>query len=201
MCLDRLGCVLLAAGRSNRFARGNKLEADLGGKPLGFWALETVARLGLQQAVLVISTATPSALGARAQSLDIACVQNHHPDAGMGRSLATGARALGDVAGVFVALADMPFVTGGDFTALAAALDSEGPDAIVIPVFEGKRGHPVLFGQSYLPQLRTRDGDVGARPIVSLNESRVFEVVRPAAGILVDIDTDEALARVSAKLE
>jgi molybdenum cofactor cytidylyltransferase len=201
MDFERLACVVLAAGRSRRFENGNKLQADLGGKPVGFWAIETVAWLGLQQVVVVCSEATPISLRAYALSLGMICSQNGEPDTGMGRSLAIGAQLLEDAEGVFIALADMPLVTAEDFAALAAVLDQKGPDAIAIPTFEGQRGHPVLFGPTHFHQLRLCDGDVGARFIIMNHADKVVEVKRPNGGILVDIDTDEALERISAKLK
>ena len=75
--------------------------------------------------------------------------------------------------GVLVCLADMPAVTPAAITKLIAAFNPVEGRAIVVPVFEGKRGNPVLFAEAYLAEMRGADGDTGARALLSAHAEAV----------------------------
>lgn len=119
---------------------------------------------------------------------------------GMATSLRAGVRALDeDVDGALVALGDMPFVTAGHAERLIRALDPETPSQILLPVRDGRRGHPVLFGAQYFPELRVLTGDVGARDVLERHGEAVQEISFGDDAIYLDVDTPEALAAVAAK--
>jgi molybdenum cofactor cytidylyltransferase len=67
---------------------------------------------------------------------------------------------------------------------------------IVLPVFEGRRGHPVLFGADVLEEIRTLPSSQGANVVVRRDPKRIVEVAVNDAGILVDIDTPEDFRRL-----
>jgi molybdenum cofactor cytidylyltransferase len=48
-----IGAVLLAAGGSHRFGTGNKLLANIGGKPLIRWLAEEITHNGAGEVVVV----------------------------------------------------------------------------------------------------------------------------------------------------
>ncbi len=68
----------------------------------------------------------------------------------------------------------------------------ESRAAIVIPTYQGKRGHPVLFARAVFDELLAAPAELGARAVVRANRSRVFEVPVADAAILEDVDTPEA---------
>jgi len=92
--------------------------------------------------------------------------------------------------GVMVLLADMPRVTAGHVAALAAAFR---PDGICVPVFQGRRGNPVLLARRYFAEIQGLTGDKGARGLIAEHAEAVAEVVVADDGILIDVDTPEAL--------
>lgn len=73
---------------------------------------------------------------------------------------------------------------------MSAFLRSNKP--IALPVFEGKRGHPVLFGRSVFEELLNAPASGGARTVVRADPSRVLEVLVTDRGVVEDIDTPEA---------
>ena len=96
------------------------------------------------------------------------------------------------IAGVFLCPVDHPEVDAAVLRELAAALR---PGHIVLPVADGRRGHPALFGAGLFGELREAPADVGARAVVRRDAGRVIEV--PAGrGILVDVDTPEEYRRL-----
>jgi molybdenum cofactor cytidylyltransferase len=180
--------VLLAAGRSVRFG-GLKLDAVVGGQPLGLHAAAALAGLPFLARVAVTGAAACDYAAAGFQ-----VVANPDPAQGMGSSVGIGvsfADAL-DVRAVLIVLADMPRVTAALVGRLFDA--SDGPDSVVASSDGGAPRPPALFGRARFAALRALDGDAGARAL--LREGRV---VRAREGELVDIDTREDLARLSTR--
>ena len=63
------------------------------------------------------------------------------------------------------------------------------PNRIVLPTFEGRRGHPVLFSSEVLEEILALAPSEGADIVVRKNPARIVEVPVNSPGILVDIDT------------
>jgi molybdenum cofactor cytidylyltransferase len=63
-----------------------------------------------------------------------------------------------------------------------------------VPTHHSKRGNPVLWGRRYFAEMAGVSGDVGARHLIDENADQVVEVPRDNPGILIDLDTPEAVA-------
>ena len=61
--------------------------------------------------------------------------------------------------------------------------------AVTVPVFGGRRGHPVVFGRSVFDELLAAPPDLGARAVVRADPGRVCEVAVDDPAVLDDIDT------------
>ena len=132
-----------------------------------------------------------TALGARAVTI----VDNPDYADGLSSSLRRAIAALpDDVDGVVVCLADMPDVTPAHIDRLIAAFDPASERAICVPTFNGKRGNPVLWAKQFFNEMTEVAGDVGARHLIGAHAEALYEVAMPDSGVLVDIDTPEALA-------
>lgn len=106
-------------------------------------------------------------------------------DLGMGHSLAAGATDL-HWDQTFVGLADMPYLKAETLRTLIARAQLLSPADVLVPVFQGQRGHPVCFGAAHLPALCTLTGDQGARAILGGRKPLLMEV--NDEGILLDVD-------------
>jgi molybdenum cofactor cytidylyltransferase len=108
----------------------------------------------------------------------------------MGSSLRLAARELRpETEAVVVGLADMPEVASATISALIAAWRPRGPRGIVAPVFERRRGHPVVFGAEHFPALRALAGDCGARAVLRERAGDLSLVAVDDPGVLIDVDT------------
>jgi molybdenum cofactor cytidylyltransferase len=108
--------------------------------------------------------------------------------AGMSASLRAGLAALpADAEGVFVFLGDMPEIPHQLAARLAWALARNGAAASA-PVFEGVRGHPVLFAAELFGALRALEGDGGARALLDDLGPRLALVEAADRGVLFDVD-------------
>ena len=193
--LHNLSAIVLAAGLSCRFGAGDKLMAEFDGRPLLTHVLDNLKSLGLSQ-LIVVTRHDLAALEALRQDPALTCVINTTPESGMGSSLALGITALEPCAGVFIVLADMPFIAPDLYRALS--VDLAGHD-IVVPVHAGQRGHPVLFAARCFDQLSLLKGDTGARALIDDPATTVKWHATDSRAIGIDIDTPEDLLRASAR--
>lgn len=193
--------LVLAAGRSARMgAARNKLVEDVGGRPLVAWPIDALLEAGIAEIFVVTgfeAERVQAALAGRG------CRFVHHAGwaEGMGSSLACGARAVVasglEVEALLVCVGDLPGLRADHVAPVVAAAREAGgrivPERIVVPAFEGRSGHPVLFGAGWLRRLAQLTGDEGARSLVREAAARVVRVAQPDAGGLTDVDTPEAL--------
>jgi molybdenum cofactor cytidylyltransferase len=190
----RIAALLLAAGQSRRMGGPNKLLAEIDGRPM-------VARVAQR---LLSSHARPivAVLGNQADSVDAALgrlpverVRNPAFAEGLSTSLKRGLAALPpECDGIIVCLGDMPLVTGRDLDRLIAAFNPLEGRAIIVPTRRGKRGNPVLWARRFFPEMAGLAGDVGAKHLIGEHADLVCEVEMDSDGVLVDVDTPDALA-------
>lgn len=190
-----VGAIVLAAGRATRMGT-NKLLAALDGAPIVRRVVE--AALASRARPVVVVTGNQSAeVTAALAGLDVRFADNPDFAAGMSTSLRVGLTALGDVEGALVCLGDMPRVTAAHLDALVAAFDPAQGAGIVVPTFERKRGNPVLWARRYFAEMSALTGDVGARSLLERHADEITFVPVDDAGVLLDVDTPEALASLT----
>jgi septum formation protein len=111
--------------------------------------------------------------------------------AGMLSSILAGLRRLPqDTDGLLLFLVDHPRVSPSLVNRLIAQFD-ESRAPVVLPVFRGRRGHPVLFSRSVFSELAQAPPAVGARQVVWNHAAEVVEVPTEEPGVVEDIDTPE----------
>jgi molybdenum cofactor cytidylyltransferase len=186
---DTVGAIVLAAGRSTRMGRPNKLLADVDGAPVIARTVDALVAAGLPPLVVVghMASSVRAALAGRLVQFAVA------PDYadGLSRTLAAGLAAAPDHwRAALIILGDMPTIAVSTLTAIARAANAE--DTIVLPTFDGRRGNPVAWGRAHWPRLAMLTGDRGARAL--LDDMEVIEVATDDGGIHVDVDTPDALA-------
>jgi molybdenum cofactor cytidylyltransferase len=184
--------ILLAAGSGSRFG-GDKLLATLpDGAAIGVSAYRRL-RGALPEVHVVVRSEDRALqeLFAREGATVIECAD---AALGMARSLIAGIDSAPQAAGWLIALADMPFVQVATIAAVARAL-SEGA-LIALPIYRGRRGHPVGFSRRLRAQLLQLSGDEGARAIVQRHATQVQEVECDDPGIVRDIDTRADLQQI-----
>ena len=189
----RVAALVLAAGQSRRMGGTNKLLATIGGKPLVRLAVE--AALASQAAsVTVVTGHDAGAVESALTGLAVAFAHNPNYAAGLSTSLRAGLAALpAGVDGVVVMLADMPGVGPAVIDRLIEAFRTESLAEIVVPVWEGQRGNPVLWGARFFGRLAAIEGDTGGRALIGASTELVVEIEMGAA-VARDVDTLEALA-------
>ena len=182
--------ILLAAGFSRRFGASNKLLQPLpDGNPI---ALASAKRL-IEAIPFSIAVVRPenSALADLLQDAGLKVFFCSEQETEMADSLSAAIKfsaAFSESSdGFVIALADMPYIDSKTTAAIATKL-SEGA-SIVVPTYQGKRGHPVGFAAKFRVELESLHGDEGARSILKRYPEEITFLECDDSGILADIDT------------
>jgi CTP:molybdopterin cytidylyltransferase MocA len=189
---DRVGVVVLAAGRGTRFGdEAPKTLARLARRPLVTHAVAAATMSGLRPVVVVVGCQAADVAAAAGTLAEV--VENPDWESGMSTSLRAGlVTVLPDptVTAVAVALADQPRIGADAYRRLAAA-HREGAE-LAVATYDGKRGHPVLIGRSHFDEAMRLTGDEGARSLLAAHD--VVEVACDGTGEATDVDTPADLA-------
>ncbi|MGI8784510.1 MAG: nucleotidyltransferase family protein [Acidobacteriota bacterium] len=189
--LPRVDAILLAAGESRRMGFPKAL-LDLAGKTFLEHILATFRRVPFRSVTIVLGAEADRIRQSCRITPEVACVVNEEYKLGQLSSLQAGLRRCDSraVDGFLVALVDHPLVTSCSMRALMRVL-GRNPESIVVPVFEGRRGHPVLFAASYYDDLLEAPLEDGARSVVHRHAEKVVQWPVRDPGVLRDIDTPE----------
>ncbi|NNE24659.1 MAG: nucleotidyltransferase family protein [Rhizobiales bacterium] len=196
----KVAAIVLAAGLSSRMAKGNKLLADLGGKPVLRHTLDNVLA-SQADPVVVVTGHQAGDVEKLIQGLPVKPCYNPQFAEGMATSLAAGIAGLPlDVAAALIFLGDMPLIGGDVIDQIIDGFDPGKGKTIVVPVHGGRRGHPVLWGRAHFADLVALKGDQGARQLLSGHAGEIAECDAGSDAIFADADTPEALARLRARI-
>ena len=113
-------------------------------------------------------------------------------------SLQAAIRSLpgGSTEGMLVCLVDHPLISAELVARLIEAFARE-KNRIVIPTFNGKRGHPVIFPVALYPDLLNALEEIGARAVVRAHAADVLEIPVEEEGVLLNLNDPESLQRIA----
>jgi len=186
----QIGAVVLAAGLSKRAGPENKLLNLINGKVMVQQVVENIVSTGITPIIVVTGHQAGEVQNAL-KALPVEFTHNPGFADGMGSSIAQGVSALpDDVDGVLICLGDMPHIKAETFNCLLNAIDPDIGREICVPVLDGRRGNPVLFGRSHFHLLREIEGDQGAKKVTLSQAANVVEVSVEDNGIFIDYDTN-----------
>jgi molybdenum cofactor cytidylyltransferase len=124
-------------------------------------------------------------------TVDIAV--NDLPECDMAESVRMGLSAIdGASTGIFICLCDYPLVTSATLSAMGREHDAS-PDLIIIPTFQGRRGHPTLFPRSILEEIKKHST---LRDVISSHKEKVLFFHVADEGVVLDMDTPEEYQKI-----
>lgn len=185
--------IVLAAGRSRRMGRRNKLIARVGAQPMVTRVVDALLAADVRPVVAVVGHDAERVRQTLA-SRDVQLVDNPSYAEGLSSSLRVGLAAVADTAaGALICLGDMPWVQARDLEKLVAAFAPDSGAEICVPVHRGRRGNPVLWGARFFDEMRRLSGDRGAKELIARHRQAVREVSIDHDGVLRDVDTPAQL--------
>lgn len=176
--------ILLAAGFSRRFG-GDKLHYLMPQNEAV--AVQSCRNLlaGVDK-VLAVIRPDAEALGQLLQKTGATVAICPNAEQGMGTSLAYGVSVAPEAYGWLIALADMPWIQTSTICKVADSVRSGA--SISVPVWQGKRGHPVGFSRIFRDELMALSGDSGAKKLLEKYSAQIHDLDCNDSGMLRDID-------------
>jgi cysteine desulfurase/selenocysteine lyase len=193
----RIAAVVLAAGQSRRMGSSNKLLCEIDGKPLVRSVVEAAVGSASNE-VIVVTGHEASAVRHAISDLPVNTLFNPDYPSGMASSLVCAIAAIPPgIDAVVILLGDMPLVSSALINQLIGAFDPATGKEIVVPMVNGQRGNPVLFGRRHFPELLLLQGDKGARQLLEIYSANITTIEGKDNAALLDIDTPEALGQLT----
>jgi nicotine blue oxidoreductase len=190
-----LAAVILSAGASSRMGRPKALIPFRGTTFLGHLiAVTRHPRIGVTRVVL---GAGAEAIREGANLDPAMVVLNPAWEKGQLSSICSGIRSLVGLStdGIVLCPVDHPIVSAQLVGDLVERFYSAN-QAVVLPTYNGRRGHPAIFSNALYSELLAASPDKGARSVVWEHAADVVEVPTDEEGIVLNINDSETLRRV-----
>jgi CTP:molybdopterin cytidylyltransferase MocA len=123
-------------------------------------------------------------------------VLNSEWEQGQLSSISAGLRSLEgmDTDGMILCPVDHPLVSARLVGDLVERF-YEGNKAIVLPTYNGRRGHPAIFSNALFGELLAAPAEKGARAVVWAHAADVLEVPTDEEGVILNINDPDMLNR------
>ncbi len=203
MTAGAVAAIVPAAGTSRRMGRP-KLLLPWGGRTVICQVVDALRRGGADPAIVVTTAELPElAEQARAAGADVLVLPEPTSDmqatviAGLRRLLQWGRRWDGWL----LCPADQPTLTPGLVRQLLDAFarqrqSGEPAEPIIIPVHNGRRGHPVVFSWSHAAAIIRKPCPGGIRDYIHAHAAAVIEWPCGEPAVLDDMDTPQDYERL-----
>jgi molybdenum cofactor cytidylyltransferase len=185
--------VLPAAGASRRMGRP-KLLLPFRGAPL-VAAVVGALRAGGVDGIVLVTAADDEELRAWARQAGVATAVNPAPERGMLSSIQEGIAALGGADALarrsdvlLVSPADLPHLAPESVAELLRRMAAAGA-RLAVPVYQGKRGHPLAVASALIPEILHLDPEIGLKQLRNRHEAELLEVPVDDPGVVADVDT------------
>lgn len=188
-----LAAVILSGGASRRMGSPKALLA-FQGRPFLEHLIDVTKhpRISVRRIVLG-ADAEPIAKEVSLAADEI--VINKDWEQGQLSSIQAALRSMpGGTDGMLLCLIDHPLISAGLIDELIEAFySSQKP--IVIPLFEGRRGHPMIFSASLYDELLQAPMDKGARAVVWAHPHDIAEIPTSEEGCILNLNDPDTMHR------
>ena len=190
--MKTLAAIILCAGESRRMGRPKALLACHGTTFLGH-LLRVTAHPAIGVRRVVLGAAADEIQRAAALAPEVVVV-NQDWQRGQLSSLQVGMRSLpkDGTDGLLMCPVDHPLISPQLVDKLIKTFRAQGK-LIVMPTWQGHRGHPVIFAASLYQELLNAPAEVGARAVVWAHQADIFELPTTEQGVIQNLDDPETL--------
>ncbi len=186
--------IILAAGSARRMGR-QKLLLPYRGATLIEHIVGEVIQSGVGEC-LVVTGCDRECVEPLVAAKGARLVYNQdHQTGGMLSSVRQGLTEASDASKAFmVFLGDQPGTSANLIRSFMAYVESHSPK-ICVPVFRGKRGHPLYFESSYKSDVMQGFDDIGLKGLLRDHQQDVTLWSCDDQNILIDLDTPDDYAK------
>jgi len=195
-----ISAILLAAGTSSRLGKPKQL-LPLGDSTIIERVIESLREAKLVEIIVVLGHASEEIASRIEEDEHVKVVVNPDYEEGMASSIRCGMRHVGaHMDGYLIVLGDKPLL---DTDTVNQVIDKfyNCKKKIVVPTYEGQRGHPIVLSPIYKEELTALTGDVGARELLAVHADEVLEFTVDTDAVLVDVDTLDDYNQLIRKLD
>jgi molybdenum cofactor cytidylyltransferase len=189
-----LAAAILAAGESRRMGTPKAL-LPYRGKNFAEHLLEVTShpRIAIRR---IVVGAHAEEIARKLHPADSEIVVNHNWQQGQLSSIQAAVRSLpsGQTSGLLFSPVDHPLVTATLIAQLIEAFDSSGK-LIVLPTYQGKRGHPLIFAAPLYPELLAASPEICARQVVWAHSADLLEIPTDEEGVILNLNDPATLQR------
>lgn len=183
--------IILSAGRSTRMGSPKAL-LRFGSETALERMLRVLREAGVGQLVLVLNREL-AALKPIHTLRGLTTVVNPHPERGQTSSIQTGIQNLrASQEPFFLCPVDTPLFEPDDVRQLLTAYEKRPHGKmIVVPSFQNRRGHPVLFDRRLATEFLTLASETPAHAVLRADPDRVLHLVTENQDLVLDLDHEE----------
>ena len=184
-----ISAILLAAGQSKRMNGKNKLTQEIQNIPLIKHSVKNILFSSVDELIVVLGYQKEIIGKIIDNHKKIKFVFNKDFRSGMASSIKVGLNHLSENTEAFlICLGDMPMVNSDVYNQLIRYKNNK---EIIVPIYKGQQGNPVLFLKTMKEKIMEVNGDMGAKKIISLNSDKVFSLDVNDDSITKDFNTNE----------
>ncbi|HVO66352.1 MAG TPA: nucleotidyltransferase family protein [Syntrophales bacterium] len=172
--------------------RTKKQLLPIDNRPAIVRCVESILNSGVADIVVVVNPEGNEIVRSLSE-FPVAIAVNYSLESDMAESVRVGLKVIGSFStGVFICLSDHPLVASATLQAMGREHQAR-PDAIIIPMFHGRRGHPTLFPCHILAELKKYST---LRDVISSDKDRIFFFDVADEGVVMDMDTPEEYQKI-----
>jgi len=196
---EHFTAIILAAGLSSRMGCTKQL-LEIDGQTMLDRAVETVLDAGIANPIVVLGHNANEIRDKVKLLTHCTVVTNESYRTGMASSLRCGVRAVTSQTSAYLfMLCDQPLVDSTLIKELIKEFTRKKAD-ILCPLYQGKRGNPVIISSKLHDRLLEAEGDSGARFLFADKDLNIVGHPVSTHAIIMDIDTPEDLLNVTKTL-
>ena len=166
-----------------------KLLLPFRGRPL-IAAVVDALRAGGVGAIVLVTAPEDEELRAWARQAGVEVAINPDPERGMLSSIQEGLAALLRDQILLVSPADLPNLRSDSVAELLRRMTAAGAP-LAVPVYQGRRGHPLAIAPALIPEIPALDPAIGLKQLRDRHAAELLEVPVDDPGVVSDVDTPE----------
>lgn len=187
--MGEIWAIILAGGESRRMGRP-KMLLPFRGKTMLEKVIDHVTGSKVDHTLVVLG-AEKEKVGELIKNYPVTHCYNDNYKEGMLSSVKYGIKRLPDNCRAFLVFqGDQPLILSSTTDKVVDAYKAAGK-GIFMPVFNNRRGHPLLIDSKYRPDVEQLDSNYGLRGLAAKFPDEVTGIEVDDPGILLDFDTPE----------